>query len=116
MGAFGWSLPAGCGTLPGEEEPYLFPQQEAAATLLQDAGVDPESEAARKIDEIIGQLCLDLADLRKALGCAARMKAVVRFEATELSTTSGFVAELSSSDPETVATSFVQLMKNADEE
>lgn len=116
MGAFGWSLPPGCGAVPGEEEPYLFPEQETVSELLEGAGIDWDSEAGQKVDEIVHHLCRELADLREALSCAARLRLVVRFEASEVSTTSGFAVDMPSTEREAVSTAFVQLMRHVSDE
>lgn len=113
MGAFGWSLPAGCGSLPGEEEPYIFPEQEAVMSALDDGGVD--SAVSDKVDEIVRQLCEDLANARAALFCAAKEQLTVRIDGQELSCTSGHFVELPSHTPHDVARAFVQLIMAAHE-
>jgi hypothetical protein len=39
---FGWSLPPGCGRLPGEDAVDPSPLQEAVLELLEDAGIPTE--------------------------------------------------------------------------
>lgn len=114
MGIFGWSLPPGCGSLPGEDDGYIFPEDEKVLALLEDAGVD--SAVCAQVSQVIGELCASRAELHAALHCAVSCRLTVRFDATELSTTSGFGVPLASRDPEAAAAAFVELMRATESE
>lgn len=54
MGKFGWSLPPGCGSLPGEDAPDPHPLSEEVCGLLEDSGVDQATidRVCKGIDEL----------------------------------------------------------------
>lgn len=109
MGGFGWSLPPGCGRLPGEDEPRIFPEEDKIAEMLDRAGVD--GFAIEEAQEIVRRLCISRAEMLEAFYTAAACKLTVRFEAHELSTTNGFGSALDRREPEAVAAAFVDLMQ-----
>ena len=64
MNMFGWSLPAGCGTLPGEEDVYIHPLSEELLGKLEDAGI-PENQCnvlIEALDKAIDNIYLALEE------------------------------------------------------
>ena len=59
MSVFGWSLPPGCGRLPGEDTVDPSPLQEAVLELLEDAGIPTETN-----DQIVA--LIEAAEIARA--------------------------------------------------
>ena len=75
MSKFGWSLPAGCTTIPGEDVPDTSPESEEAYELLEKAEVD---------QAIIDRICemIDTLALKECPECVRRQnEAEAKFEA-----------------------------------